>query len=100
MIVSILLLRFNSIDTGPSHTSLQAKDDSRPKHPNVTLKFPPLSLSAIDFHTSGACFLQWIAQVCLGKRGVFLQFGQCQLSWFLREESEFLLEMSSEVPLF
>ncbi|GBN43949.1 hypothetical protein AVEN_40293-1 [Araneus ventricosus] len=31
----------NSIDTGPSHTSLQAKDDRFPKRPNVTLKFPP-----------------------------------------------------------
>ncbi|GBO10891.1 hypothetical protein AVEN_251314-1 [Araneus ventricosus] len=36
-----IVFSFNSIDTGPSHTSLQAKDDSRPKRPNVTLKFPP-----------------------------------------------------------
>ncbi|GBM46932.1 hypothetical protein AVEN_241162-1 [Araneus ventricosus] len=62
----------NSIDTGPSHTSLQAKDDSRP---NVTLKFPPLSLSVIDFTVLSS--LEWLAQMCLGKRVVFSQFGQC-----------------------
>ncbi|GBM18148.1 F-box/LRR-repeat protein 20, partial [Araneus ventricosus] len=34
-------IRLNSIDTGPSHASLQAKDDRSPKRLNSTLKFPP-----------------------------------------------------------
>ncbi|GBM74082.1 hypothetical protein AVEN_178667-1 [Araneus ventricosus] len=29
--------------------------------------------------------LQWLAHMCLGKRGVFLQFGQCQLSSLIEE---------------
>ncbi|GBN85283.1 hypothetical protein AVEN_181357-1 [Araneus ventricosus] len=31
----------NSIDTETSQTSLEAKDDGRPKLPNISVKFPP-----------------------------------------------------------
>ncbi|GBO13562.1 hypothetical protein AVEN_219211-1 [Araneus ventricosus] len=31
----------NSIDTGSSEPSFQAKDGGRPKRPNITVKFPP-----------------------------------------------------------
>ncbi|GBN01937.1 hypothetical protein AVEN_124660-1 [Araneus ventricosus] len=50
---------FNSMDTGPSNTSLQAKDDSRP---NVTLKFHPFSLSVIDFTPAKRRFFVIVAR--------------------------------------
>ncbi|GBN92246.1 hypothetical protein AVEN_86188-1 [Araneus ventricosus] len=62
---------FNSIDTGPSHTSLQAKDDSRP---NVTLKFPPLLLSVMDFTPSESVFFVRVARPDeFGEEGSFLR---------------------------
>ncbi|GBO35965.1 hypothetical protein AVEN_158836-1 [Araneus ventricosus] len=63
----------NSIDMGPSHTPLQAKDDNRPKRPNVTLKFPPLSLSVIDFTPAGRAFFVRVARPdVFGEEGSFL----------------------------
>ncbi|GBN16108.1 hypothetical protein AVEN_177200-1 [Araneus ventricosus] len=62
-----------SSDTGPSHTSLQAKDGSRPKRPNVTLKFPPLSSSVIDFTTAARTFFVRVASPdVFGEEGSFL----------------------------
>ncbi|GBN26355.1 hypothetical protein AVEN_272408-1 [Araneus ventricosus] len=55
-------MEINSIDTGPYHTSLQAKADSRPKRPNVTVKFPPLSLSVIDFTPAERAFFVRVAR--------------------------------------
>ncbi|GBL68387.1 hypothetical protein AVEN_176699-1, partial [Araneus ventricosus] len=62
---------FNSIDTGPSHTSLQAEDDSRP---NATLKFPPpLLLSVIDFTPAARAFFVRVALPdVFGEEGSFL----------------------------
>ncbi|GBN22412.1 hypothetical protein AVEN_38372-1 [Araneus ventricosus] len=41
---------------------------------------------------------EWLVQMCLVKSGVFLEFGQCQLSlWFLRGESEFFLSLLEEL---
>ncbi|GBN24380.1 hypothetical protein AVEN_92998-1 [Araneus ventricosus] len=61
---------FNSIDTGTSHTSFQTKDDSRP---SVTLKFPPLSLSVIDFTPAVRVFFVRVARPdVFGEEGSFL----------------------------
>ncbi|GBN38427.1 hypothetical protein AVEN_248240-1 [Araneus ventricosus] len=63
-------LSVNSIDTGLSHTSLQAKDDSRP---NVTLNFPPLSLSVIEFTPAARAFFFGVARPdVFGEEGSFL----------------------------
>ncbi|GBM34465.1 hypothetical protein AVEN_106707-2-1, partial [Araneus ventricosus] len=40
----------------------------------------------------------WLTQMGWGKRWVFLEFGQCQLSlWFLRRGGEFLLSLKEEL---
>ncbi|GBN68467.1 hypothetical protein AVEN_214059-1 [Araneus ventricosus] len=57
-----------------SQTSLQAKDDGRP---NIAAKFPSLSLSVIDFSPAAHTFFVIVARPDeLGKRRVFLEFGQ------------------------
>ncbi|GBM72645.1 hypothetical protein AVEN_117431-1 [Araneus ventricosus] len=61
---------FNSIDKGSSQPSLQAKDGGGPKHPNITVKFPPLSLSVIYFTTAAHAFFVRVARhKGLGNRG-------------------------------
>ncbi|GBN02891.1 hypothetical protein AVEN_205691-1 [Araneus ventricosus] len=50
-----LLAQFNSIDTGSSQPSLQAKDGGRP---NITvLKYPSPFVKCDSFHTDSARFL-------------------------------------------
>ncbi|GBM54558.1 hypothetical protein AVEN_184259-1 [Araneus ventricosus] len=97
----------NSIDTGPSHTSLKAKDDSRP---NVTLKFPPpLSLSVIDFTPAARAFFVRVARLdVFGEEGSFLTIRTMPAVIVVFEgESEFPLSLIEEltfpyfeVPLF
>ncbi|GBN59386.1 hypothetical protein AVEN_184174-1, partial [Araneus ventricosus] len=77
---------FNSIDTGSFQPSLQAKDGGRP---NITVKFPPLSISMIGFAPAvRAFFLRVALPEGFGEQGrMFLEFGECQLSLrFLRGE--------------
>ncbi|GBM10928.1 hypothetical protein AVEN_51468-1 [Araneus ventricosus] len=50
----------DSNDVGTSKSLFKTKDCGRPKHPNITMKFPPLSLRMIDtaapaFFVRGAC---------------------------------------------
>ncbi|GBN54956.1 hypothetical protein AVEN_80117-1 [Araneus ventricosus] len=86
----------NSIDTGLSHTSLQAKDDSRP---NVTLKFPPLSLSVIDFTPAARAFFFGVARPdVFGEEGSFLTIRTMPAVIVVFErESEFSLSLIEEL---
>ncbi|GBO12661.1 hypothetical protein AVEN_124624-1 [Araneus ventricosus] len=63
--VCVDLQQFNSIDTGRSETSLQAKDDSRPKHLRVTVKF---SLPFVNCDCALGFFVRGLDQMGLGKR--------------------------------
>ncbi|GBM14036.1 hypothetical protein AVEN_209932-1 [Araneus ventricosus] len=78
----------NSIDTGPSNTSLQAKDDSRPKRPNGEIDFAP---------TASAFFIRVARPDVFGEEASFLTIrtmpavilvfeGECQFPLSLIEE--------------
>ncbi|GBM49550.1 hypothetical protein AVEN_1883-1 [Araneus ventricosus] len=79
--------------------SLQAKDDSRPKHPNVTLKFPPLSLSVIDFTPAARAFVVRVAHPdVFGEEGSFLTIPTMPAGIVVFEwESEFPLSSIEEL---
>ncbi|GBN80821.1 hypothetical protein AVEN_146482-1 [Araneus ventricosus] len=78
--------RVNSIDMGPSHTSLQAKDDSRP---NVTLKCPP----AVH-----AFFFRVTRLYVFGEEGSFLTIRTLPAVIVVFEgESEFPLSLVEEL---
>ncbi|GBN18342.1 hypothetical protein AVEN_125162-1 [Araneus ventricosus] len=87
----------NSFDTGPSHTSLQARDDSRPKRPNVTLH--PFSLSVIDFTPTDRAFFVRVAHPdVLGEEGSFLTIRLMPAVIVVFEgESEFSLSLIEEL---
>ncbi|GBO38723.1 hypothetical protein AVEN_214171-1 [Araneus ventricosus] len=80
---------FNSIDT-----SLQAKDDNRPKRPNVTVKFPPLSLTVIVFTPVARAFFVRMARTdVFGEEGSFLTI-RTMLAVIV------VFEGKSELPLY
>ncbi|GBL81013.1 hypothetical protein AVEN_83100-1 [Araneus ventricosus] len=82
-----------SIDKGPSHSSLQAKDDSRPKRTN------PLSLSVIDFTSAARAFFVIVARPdVFGEEGSFLTIRTMPAVIAVFEgESEFPLSLIEEV---
>ncbi|GBN20361.1 hypothetical protein AVEN_92707-1, partial [Araneus ventricosus] len=84
---------FNSIDTGPS---LQAKDD---RSLNVTLKFPPLSLSVLDFTPMVCAFFVRVARPdVLEEEGSFLAIRTVPAVIFIFEgESEIPLSLLEEL---
>ncbi|GBM10486.1 hypothetical protein AVEN_216423-1 [Araneus ventricosus] len=92
---------FNSIDTGPSHTSLQAKDDSRPKRPEEChSEIPiPLSLSVIDLtSTARAILVRVYRPDVFGEEGSFLTIRTMPAAILVLEgESEFSLSLIEEL---
>ncbi|GBM13741.1 hypothetical protein AVEN_90007-1 [Araneus ventricosus] len=88
------------MDTGPSHTSLQAKDDSRLERPNATLKFPPPFVkSVIDFTPAARAFFVRVARRdVFGKKGSFLTIRTMpSVTVVFEGESEFPLSWIEEL---
>ncbi|GBM52710.1 hypothetical protein AVEN_204695-1 [Araneus ventricosus] len=73
------------------------------RNDRTTLRnFHPLSLSVIFSHLFRVLSLiECLAQIGWGKRGIFLEPGQCQLSMqFLRRGGEFLLSLKEELECY